>query len=91
MRGAVERTYVLRTAAASIGLDELAKMSRDEHRQAFLAYVAGLIGVQNVLASSRAVACAERRASSTSAAARFGWNRISATGSMPAHRSQSSK
>ncbi len=44
VRGAVERTYVLRTAAASIGLDELAKMTPDEHRQAFLAYVAGLIG-----------------------------------------------
>jgi hypothetical protein len=44
VRGAVERTYVLRTAAASISLDELAKMTPDQHRQAFLAYVAGLIG-----------------------------------------------
>ena len=44
VRGAVERTYVLRTAAASIGLDEFAKMTPDEHRHAFLAYVAGLIG-----------------------------------------------
>jgi hypothetical protein len=44
VRGAVERTYVLRPAAARIGLDELAKMTRDEHRQAFLAFVAGLIG-----------------------------------------------
>ena len=44
VRGALERTYVLRTSAASIGLDELAKMTPDQHRQAFLAYVAGLIG-----------------------------------------------
>jgi len=44
VRGALERTYVLRAAAASIGLDELAKMTPDQHRQAFLAYVAGLIG-----------------------------------------------
>jgi len=44
VRGAVERTYVLRAAAARIGLDELAKMTPEEHRQAFLAFVAGLIG-----------------------------------------------
>ena len=44
VRGAVERTYVLRAAAARLGPDEIARMSRDEHRQAFLAFVAGLIG-----------------------------------------------
>jgi hypothetical protein len=44
VRGALERTYVLRTAAAQIGLDEVARMSPQEHRQAFLAFVAGLIG-----------------------------------------------
>jgi hypothetical protein len=44
VRGAVERTYVLRTAAASIGIDEVEKMTADEHRQAFLAFVATLIG-----------------------------------------------
>jgi len=44
VRGALERTYVLRLTAASIGLDELAAMSPDEHRQAFMAYVAGLLG-----------------------------------------------
>jgi len=44
VRGALERTYVLRTAPASVGLDELAAMIPDQHRQAFLAYVAGLIG-----------------------------------------------
>ena len=44
VRGAVERTYVLRAAAASVGLDELATMTPDQHRQMFLAYVAGLVG-----------------------------------------------
>jgi hypothetical protein len=43
VRGAVERTYVLRIAAARISMDEIAKMTPDEHRQAFLAFVAGLI------------------------------------------------
>ncbi len=44
IRGAVERTYVLRVAAASISLDEVQTMSTDDHRQAFMAYVAGLLG-----------------------------------------------
>lgn len=44
IRGAVERTYVLRAAAASVSLDELDKMTPDQHRQMFLSYVAGLIG-----------------------------------------------
>ena len=44
VRGAMERTYVLRLAAASIGMEELAAMSPDDHRQAFLAFVAGLLG-----------------------------------------------
>jgi hypothetical protein len=44
VRGALERTYILRTAAASVSLDEVAKMTPDEHRQAFLAFVAGLVG-----------------------------------------------
>jgi Helix-turn-helix domain len=43
VRGAVERTYVLRPTAASINLDELATMSRADHRSAFLAFLAGLI------------------------------------------------
>ena len=43
VRGATERTYVLRTSAATVGLDEMAKMSADDHRRAFLAFVAGLI------------------------------------------------
>jgi Helix-turn-helix domain len=44
VRGAVERTYVLRAAAARISTDAVAKMTPDEHRHAFLAFVAGLIG-----------------------------------------------
>jgi len=44
VRGTLERTYVLRLSAASIGLDEVAAMSADDHRQAFMAYVAGLLG-----------------------------------------------
>lgn len=44
VRGAVERTYVLRVAAASINLDEVDRMSREDHRQAFMAFVAGLLG-----------------------------------------------
>jgi hypothetical protein len=44
VRGAVERTYVLRTSAARISLDEVAEMSSEELRQTFLAFVAGLIG-----------------------------------------------
>jgi len=44
VRGALERTYVLRLTAASIGLDEVAAMSADDHRQAFMAFVAGLLG-----------------------------------------------
>jgi hypothetical protein len=44
VRGALERTYVLRVAAASIGLKELAEMTPDEHRHAFMAFVAALLG-----------------------------------------------
>ena len=44
VRGALERTYVLRVSAASIGLDEISEMSADDHRQAFMAFVAGLLG-----------------------------------------------
>lgn len=43
VRGALERTYVLRVAAASIRADEIAAMSADDHRQAFTAFVAGLL------------------------------------------------
>jgi len=44
VRGTVERTYVLRVSAASVNLDELDKMTREDHRQLFMAFVAGLLG-----------------------------------------------
>jgi hypothetical protein len=44
VRGALERTYVLRLTATSIGPDQLAAMSADDHREAFMAFVAGLLG-----------------------------------------------
>jgi hypothetical protein len=44
IRGALERTYILRTAAGRVSLDEVAKMTPDDHRQMFLAFVAGLVG-----------------------------------------------
>lgn len=44
VRGAVERTYVLRVAAASVNLDEVERMSREDHRQALMAFVAGVLG-----------------------------------------------
>jgi len=44
VRGAVERTYALHLAAAQVGPDELAGMSAEDHRRAFTAFVAGLLG-----------------------------------------------
>ena len=44
VRGALERTYVLRSVAAAMSWDEIAKMSREDHRRAFLAFVARLVG-----------------------------------------------
>jgi DNA-binding transcriptional ArsR family regulator len=44
VRGALERTYVLRVTAATIDPDQLAAMTTEEHRQAFMAFVAGLLG-----------------------------------------------
>jgi len=43
VRGAIERTYTLRLFAAQIQPDEAAAMTLDEHAQAFMAYVAGLL------------------------------------------------
>lgn len=43
IRGAVERTYRLRPAAASIGAAEAAEMSTEEHRRAFMTFTAGLL------------------------------------------------
>lgn len=44
VRGALERTYVLRHQAATLSLDELQAMTPEQHRQAFMAFVAGLVG-----------------------------------------------
>jgi Helix-turn-helix domain len=44
VRGAVERTYILRMAAAAISPDEIEAMSREDHRQAFMMFIAGLMG-----------------------------------------------
>ncbi|SDK60055.1 helix-turn-helix domain-containing protein [Nonomuraea jiangxiensis] len=44
VRGAVERTYVLRSSAALVTPDQVATMSADDMRQAFMAFVAGLLG-----------------------------------------------
>lgn len=44
VRGSTERTYTIRQAAARVGAAEAAAMSPAEHRQAFTAYVAGLLG-----------------------------------------------
>jgi DNA-binding transcriptional ArsR family regulator len=43
VRGAVERTYMLRLAAPAIQPDDLAEMSAEDHRQAFMAFTAGLL------------------------------------------------
>lgn len=44
VRGAVERSYALRLNAAQVGPTELAAMTVEDHRQMFLAFVAGLLG-----------------------------------------------
>ena len=43
VRGALERTYVLRTSAATVPLDELATYGPEEHRRMFMTFVAGLL------------------------------------------------
>jgi len=43
VRGAVERTYTMRLFAAQIHPGEARAMTFDEHTQAFMAYVAGLL------------------------------------------------
>jgi hypothetical protein len=44
VRGAVERTYRLRAGAAYVGAEAAATMTTDDHRRAFLTFVAGLLG-----------------------------------------------
>jgi DNA-binding transcriptional ArsR family regulator len=43
VRGTVERTYELAVTSALIDPDELAAMTPDQHRQAFMAFIAGLV------------------------------------------------
>ncbi|MFI1916735.1 helix-turn-helix domain-containing protein [Nocardia sp. NPDC020380] len=43
VRGTTERTYALRADKTSIDPEQLAGMSADDHRAAFLAYIAGLV------------------------------------------------
>jgi hypothetical protein len=44
VRGAVERTYTMRLAAAQVSAAEAAAMTPEQHRQAFMAFLAGLLG-----------------------------------------------
>lgn len=44
VRGAVERTYVLRQAASRVRVGEIEAMQADELRAMFVAFVAGLLG-----------------------------------------------
>lgn len=44
VRGAVERTYVIRQAAARVRVNEIAAMQTDELRAMFMAFIAGLLG-----------------------------------------------
>jgi Helix-turn-helix domain len=44
VRGAVERTYVLRQVASRVRVDEIAAMSTEELRAMFMAFIAGLLG-----------------------------------------------
>jgi hypothetical protein len=44
VRGAVEKTYTMRLMAAQMQPDEVEAMSLQDHAQAFMAYVAGLLG-----------------------------------------------
>ena len=44
VRGALEKTYRLRVTAAQLDPNDLARMDREDHFQAFLSFVAGLLG-----------------------------------------------
>jgi len=43
VRGALERTYALRTSEATVGPDELASLTPDEHREMFMTFIAALL------------------------------------------------
>jgi len=44
VRGAVERTYVLRQVASRVRVDEIASMGTADLRAMFMAFIAGLVG-----------------------------------------------
>ena len=44
IRGGVERTYLLADAKARVSAGEVAEMRREDHRRAFVNYMAGLLG-----------------------------------------------
>jgi DNA-binding transcriptional ArsR family regulator len=44
VRGAAERTYRLRVQDASVGPEQAAELTPEQHRQAFTTFVAGLLG-----------------------------------------------
>ena len=43
VRGTVERTYALSFADAQLSADEMSKMTPDDHRRAFMAFLAGVL------------------------------------------------
>jgi predicted ArsR family transcriptional regulator len=60
VRGAVERTYTLRMAAASIQPGETVAMTPDDHARAFTAYIAGVLDhFDRYMATGPAEACRE--------------------------------
>ena len=63
IRGAIERTYALRLAAARVQPGEAAAMTPEEHSRAFMAYVAGLLAdFDRYLAEARRTWAATARA-----------------------------
>lgn len=44
VRGTVERTYALSLPDAQVGPDDLRRMTPEDHRRAFMAFLAGLLG-----------------------------------------------
>src|SRR5262252_5573749 len=43
VRGALERTYALRTSEATVKPDELANLTPDKHREMFMTFIAALL------------------------------------------------
>lgn len=55
VRGALERTYALRSSAARIDPARAARMSADAHRAAFMVYVAGMLADADAYLDSGAI------------------------------------